>query len=360
MPPGPRFGQYNSFLKERLAFNTERKIPILDPYVREMMKFSESTDLDGPQLSNAMSEIKEIVLHEPRVAEVALGPVVLERIVKILRETNKESIKYTATYILSVSKLDKCNAVIIKEAIQSLVDLMHDEKNCTALRAMYTLICLARGYPEHANVIAETNALNVALDVVTNFSKNVFETLNCVAHLMVVICPVKLSPDKELVALTILDKIIQFEYYYHCHIARACDALQYLCFKKHLELEEQTFKRQIALVSHTNNQVAISAIKVVGNIARWGSDDQLEILAKDSNFLEYLGKTMTCKPCKPDEFLKEVCMIISEIAAAQDGIFIEALEQAGLIDNLCSLLEVAEFDVKLEAACAIFNCIKAG
>ncbi|KAK1367225.1 hypothetical protein POM88_042786 [Heracleum sosnowskyi] len=108
--------------------------------------------------------------------------------------------------------------------------------------------------------------------------------------------------------------------------------------------------------SHPNDEVACSAFRVVLNIARWGRDDQLQILAKDTKFLQYLGKTMTCKS---KEFLyKEVCQIISEIAAAQDGTFIQALEEAGLIDNLCSLLEVAKFDVKMEAACALFNCIK--
>ncbi|XP_074349916.1 uncharacterized protein LOC141689503 [Apium graveolens] len=197
--------------------------------------------------------------------------------------------------------------------------------------------------------MVENNALNAALDVVTNCN-NHFETMNCVGNLMTVVCQVKLSPDQERVALTILDKIIQVEYDYHYHIERACDALQYLSFKKQVELEEQAFKRQIALIYHTDAEVSSSALKAVGNIARWGRADQLQILAEDNDFLQYLGKAMKCKP---EEFLKEVCRIISEIASAQDGTFIEALEEAGLIHNLCSLLEGAKFDVKLEAACAI-------
>ncbi|KAL8096531.1 hypothetical protein AgCh_037478 [Apium graveolens] len=313
---------------------------------------SDPMNFNLSQMSSAIKEIKNIVLYEPRVAEVALNPVVLERIVKILRESNKKSIKFTATYILAVSRLDKCDFVLINETIQYLVDLMHDHS--TALRAMYTLISLARVYPGHASVIVQKNAINIALNVVTNCNED-FETLNCVGNLMVVVCQVKLSPEEERVALTILDKIIQVEYYHHNHLVRACDALQYLSFKKHVELEEQAFKRQIALIYHTDAEVASSALKVIGNIARWGRDDQLQILAKDRNFLLYLGKTMTCKP---EEFLKEVCRIISEIATAQDGRFKNALEEADLIDNLCSLLEGAEFDVKLEAACAIFNCIR--
>ncbi|KAK1367227.1 hypothetical protein POM88_042788 [Heracleum sosnowskyi] len=344
-PPGPRFGQFNTFVKERLSFNIQRKIPILDAYVRDLMKFSESLKFNVRQLSNVMDEIEEIVRLDPRVAEVVLEPVVLERIVKILREIDDKHIKVTAAYILSASRLDKCNAVIINKAIQYLVDLMHDDY--TVLRAMYTLISLARAYPGHASVIVEKNALNVALDVFTNYGEG-YETLNCVGNFMVMVCQVKLSPDEERVALTILDKIIQVEHRYHYHIVRACDALQYLSFKKHVELEEHAFKRQIALIFHNNDEVASSALGVVGNIARWGRDDQLQILAKDSKFLQYLGKTMTCQP---KEFLyKEVCQIISEIAAAQDGAFIQALEEAGLIDNLCSLLEVAKFDVKMEAA----------
>ncbi|KAL8096525.1 hypothetical protein AgCh_037472 [Apium graveolens] len=343
-PPGSRFDKYNSFVKERLAFNLQPKITMLEPYVKDFMKFSDPMNVNVPQLSSAIKEIKSIIFRDQRVAEVAFEPVVLERIVKILREIDNKSIKFAATYILAFSRLDKCDAVIINDAIQYLVDLMHHNRD-TALRAMYTLIRLER----HAGVMVENNALNAALDVVTNCN-NHFETMNCVGNLMTVVCQVKLSPDQERVALTILDKIIQVEYDYHYHIERACDALQYLSFKKQVELEEQAFKRQIALIYHTDAEVSSSALKAVGNIARWGRADQLQILAEDNDFLQYLGKAMKCKP---EEFLKEVCRIISEIASAQDGTFIEALEEAGLIHNLCSLLEGAKFDVKLEAACAI-------
>lgn len=57
------------------------------------------------------------------------------------------------------------------------------------------MIHLARIFPGHASVMLEKNALNVALDIVTNCDGD-FETLNCVGNLMVVVCRVKLSPDE--------------------------------------------------------------------------------------------------------------------------------------------------------------------
>ncbi|KAL8121099.1 hypothetical protein AgCh_018026 [Apium graveolens] len=50
-------------------------------------------------------------------------------------------------------------------------------------------------------------------------------------------------------------------------------------FDMDIEGEISTYAqwRVYPIVSHTNNQVAISAIKVVGNIARWGRDEQIQV-----------------------------------------------------------------------------------
>ncbi|XP_074352961.1 uncharacterized protein LOC141692123 [Apium graveolens] len=136
-PPGSRFDKYNSFVKERLAFNLQPKITMLEPYVKDFMKFSDPMNVNVPQLSSAIKEIKSIIFRDQRVAEVAFEPVVLERIVKILREIDNKSIKFAATYILAFSRLDKCDAVIINDAIQYLVDLMHHNRD-TALRVRFT------------------------------------------------------------------------------------------------------------------------------------------------------------------------------------------------------------------------------
>lgn len=316
----------------------------------------------SPSLFHTMDEIIDIISYEPRVVEHGFKPDV-ERIVEILQCSNSESIKISATCILALSGLHKCESEIINKAIQVLVDLVRAE--IITNRALCTLIRLASVFPEHAITIVEKNAIDVAFNVVTN-CKGDFETSNCVATLLVLVCQVELSPDKERVVLAILDKLIQTKCHLDHHIVRACDALQYRSFKKHVELEEQAFKRIIALISHSNEKVASSALGVVGNIARWGTVDQVQSLAQDSEFLKCLGRTMRGKP---EEFLKEACQIILHISAAQGGTFIRAAGEAGLIDNLCSLLEVAEsdvkievacakFDIKMEAACAIYNCIK--
>lgn len=104
-----------------------------------------------------------------------------------------------------------------------------------------------------------------------------------------------------------------------------------------------------------NNVIAGSALGVIGNVARWGNDNQIQVLAGESKLLQCLVKILCSKSKK---LVMESCMILSNIAARRNA-WIQLMHEVKLVDPLCNLLAYSthDSDVKMEAAWVIFNGI---
>ncbi|KAK1398019.1 hypothetical protein POM88_007882 [Heracleum sosnowskyi] len=77
-------------------------------------------------------------------------------------------------------------------------------------------------------------------------------------------------------ALAILDNIFQLNIISITRVMLACHALSYLSFERIVPIEQGTLKRLIWLTFHADYTIAGSALGVVGNIVRWGSNDQIQ------------------------------------------------------------------------------------
>lgn len=289
-----------------------------------------------------------MINEDPRLAD-HLKSDVAERLVKILKESDDVFIQRSAAYILSQAKFDTCGTIIREKATPVLVDLMSSQSYLIAIPVVITLTRLACASPDYVRVILDEGAFKVALEIarITNRGHMLLDEL---AKFMAVVCRGKLLPNQECLALTILDELLQRRFGSSRYLERACFALSYLSYGRYVGIKQETCKRLIRLTTHSKNSVAGPALGVLGNIARWGTFDQIEILAKDSEFLQCLGTCLLC--CKPRKFQVEACQIISKIAA-QSPTFTEDMHTAGLIDRLNGLLEVDASDVKMEAGCAI-------
>ncbi|KAK1377399.1 hypothetical protein POM88_024143 [Heracleum sosnowskyi] len=332
--------KYVSFAVDRLSFNIANKMPIFNRYVEEIMGSS--------NLLEAIKGLDKIINGDPRLADHLKSDVV-ERLVKILKESDDVFIQRSAAYILSRAKFDTCGSVIREKATPVLVDLMSHHSYIIAIPVVITLTRLVCASPDYVRVILDEGAFKAALEIsrITNRGHLLLDEL---AKFMAVVCRGKLLPSQECLALSILDELLQRRWATYLHIERTCFALSYLSYGRHVGIKQETCKMLTRLTTHSENSVVGPALGVLGNIARWGTVDQIEILAKDSEFLRCLGTSLL--GCKPKKFQMEACQIISKIAA-QSRTFTQDMHSAGLIDSLNGLLEVDESDLKMEAGCAI-------
>ncbi|KAK1377408.1 hypothetical protein POM88_024152 [Heracleum sosnowskyi] len=331
---------YVSFASDQLSFNIQNKMPIFNRYIEEVMESS--------NLLEAIEGLDKMINEDPRLAD-HLKSEVAERLVKILKESDDEYVQRSAAYILSRAKFDTCGTIIREKATPVLVDLMSSESYLIAVPVVITLTRLACASPDYVCVILDEGAFKVALEISRTTNPDCI-MLAELATFMAVVCRGKLLPNQECLALTILDELLQRRWGSSLCLERACFALSYLSYERHVGIKQETCKRLIQLTSHSKNSVAGPAFGVLANIARWGTFDQIEILAKDFEFLQCLGTCLLS--CKPKKFQLEACQIISKLAA-QSRAFTQDMHSTGLIDRLNGLLKVDESDVKMEAGCAI-------
>ncbi|KAK1405574.1 hypothetical protein POM88_005179 [Heracleum sosnowskyi] len=331
-----------------VSFNLGRKGKILDGYVRDLM---ESNDIEA-----STRQIRYHITRDPRVA-VGLKPEVVERLVEILDENNKETIKGWVACILGFANFDECKLAIKNKATQVLVKLMSSDSCRIAIPAVKTLTRLAYVSRDYSKFIVERGALEGAVAVKTIYWS--YKMLKSMGKFMaVVVSRVQFPSHQVSMVVTILRKMLGIRLPScpnHCHIVKACYALSHLSYEGSLIVEKEICNKVIQYIDDPKNLVAHSALRVVANIAKWGKPCEIQILTKDCELLQCLGRIEL--RCKPKMFRKEACNLISNIAAANGGTSLDDMHEAGLIDTLHKLLEEDEFDVKMEAVCALYNII---
>ncbi|XP_074341189.1 uncharacterized protein LOC141678723 [Apium graveolens] len=228
--------------------------------------------------------------------------------------------------------------------------------------AVFTLTNIAKALPKFVVEILKTDVLERVQRVIVVHCTDAM--VDNIAMFLVAVCRTDLSCLKKQVDLArIALQLLEANAYSGHYIEQACNALQYLTYGMELQIEELALKKLIEKLieiihkpPHGGCLFPGYALGVLGNIAIWGSSDQIEILTSNSKFLESLEIMMAGSK----KIQKEVCQIISNIAARMDGL-IEEMHKAGLIEALCRLLEKDEalekdeIDVKIEAAWAICN-----
>lgn len=326
-----------------------------DRYANEFMessKFMVSADipLDIKKLEGATNQLYEWIDKDQ---DYSLCSNIVERLVQIFDYSDIQYIQYLAISILSSARYHGCSKVINEKAIPVLVKLINHPSSQFAKRVVITLTRLALASSDHIPVIVDNGALEAAEKFVLNSESGVYYVVHYLARLLVVVCRTNnLKPDKEKIAISISQSILENKFYSSTtiHIKRACYALSYLSYGKYLEITDAVCESLVKFLSHDDESVVASAFGVVGNIVRWGNVDQIQYLVGHCRLLECLGKSLLCSEHK--KFRKGACQLISNVAVLSKT---SIKDEAGLIESLCKLLEKDEY-VKTEAEWAIINC----
>ncbi|KAK1351576.1 hypothetical protein POM88_054263 [Heracleum sosnowskyi] len=232
--------------------------------------------------------------------------------------------------------------------------------------AVLTLTNIVKALPKFVVDILKTGVLECVKRVL--LKPRTAEIVKHIAMFLVAVCRTidlycfdeELKVDLALATLQVLELSVSLKH----DKEQACNAFQYLTCEMELQIGDLAFRKLIekliAIIQNPppgNCQFPGYALGVLGNIAIWGSSDQIKILALDSTFLESLVMAMKAGSKK---IQKEACLIISNIAAQKEGL-IEEMHSARLTGAVCGLLEKNESDedadVKREAVWAIYSCI---
>lgn len=283
---------------------------------------------------------------------------------QILEQCTQQFIQCSALTILShVSFIE---LEMTPEIIQLLVKFVDVSYEDMAHLALFTLTNIAENLPSYIVVILNNDALERVRTVGIRVGRRSGRrsTMDSVVMFLVAVCRSKDLHDfndlnKVGEALSTLLILIKEKIVAEHHLEHACYALQYLTYGRVLKIEKLELMWLIDFLFDiirsppgNNCPYPCYALGVIGNIARWGSSDQIEILTSDCMILEYLGEVIIADSKK---IQMEVCQIISNIAARMEGGLLEKITR--LWEPLCSLIENGEPVVKLEAAWAVFNGI---
>ncbi|KAK1371984.1 hypothetical protein POM88_038076 [Heracleum sosnowskyi] len=310
---------YNSFAAHLLAFNVKDKLPVFKQYVEEVKGSKDLLEAE------AIEGLDKMINQDPRLA-IHLESDVVECLVEILEDSHHVLIQRSAANILSRANIDTHGTIIKEKAVPVLVNLLFSKSLIIVIAVVITLTRFVCASPDYVSVILNKGVLEAVNEIVLpNMDTTLTDNL---AKFMVVVCRAKFIPDKEGLVLAILDGLLcKVRLGTLLHIERACFALSYLSYERHVGIEQGTIDWIIQLSCYEDIKVAGAALGVVGNIARWGNSKQIEMLAKHPDTLRCLQTSLSCT--KPKKFHLEASNIISRLAA-QSQSFPQEVRKAGI------------------------------
>ncbi|KAK1363751.1 hypothetical protein POM88_039312 [Heracleum sosnowskyi] len=355
--------QASPFVTSELESLFDRREKEFKDYVKELSNPKTVIQGSNHDFFMCMWGLKLMITEDQSLADQLRFDVVV-RLVEILSVNDLDQIQCYCVTILSHARSDECSGVMKDEALPRFVKLMDSEFRCYMVEAVIALTRLAYARPDYVHVIIENNALGVAQKISNLYCRDV-SVMKELAKFMVAVCrgqslsletftceevDATLTILDDLLqdkinywpvdaALAILDNLFQLNIISITRVMRACHALSYLSFERIVPIEQGTLKRLIGLTFHADYTIAGSALGVVGNIARWGSNDQIQYLAKYTKLLQSLGRRWLC--CEYKLFQMEACQIISNLAA-RSGTFRKNMGKLSLVNPLLRLLEEAE------------------
>ncbi|XP_074373346.1 uncharacterized protein LOC141713707 [Apium graveolens] len=333
---------------------------------------------------------EEFICADPRAAcRINVG--VVQFLIKILNNTDyninkRNDIQRPIISILSRAKLSIWGEQMQMELFPILIKFMHHPENGLAVSAVIALTRVTYDFPDCIKVIIDLGVLDAAHEALSNHLE-VYWGMEHLAKFLVTICRGHssfpcLSSEKVANIVTILESIcLKWPYQYRMVHIFSCYALSYLSYGRCVVLEENVWQklqqRLVVYISfhdtpgpecrlgirasvsrkvNLDQMLAGSALGVVGNIMRWGDDDQMLSLIEVPRFWNCLKGMLYSF----ENFQKEALQIISNLAAKRIPFKIDAIWETIKSLGGCSYDFVSDdvrMDVRMEAAWAVFNII---
>ncbi|XP_074344388.1 uncharacterized protein LOC141683548 isoform X2 [Apium graveolens] len=297
--------KFNSYGADLLLFNIGSKFPVFTKYVDAVMRpnselMVKEQDVEG---------LAKMLSSDTRLADY-LGVDVVERLVMVLDKDVSISIKESAACILSHAPIDTFKDLITVKAIPRILCHLYERPSFALCRVVTALTRFACVSPEYVRVMLDQGALTFFKANSRYYTPGTLILKNF-AKFLVIVCRANVfTLQEENVCAKILENILRINSHDYVHMERACYGLQYLSYKRRLEMDMDTIAKLFVLAVNQDNGVAGSALGVLGNIARWGDVSQIEFMASGDTIVIAFQRFLSDKPMK---FQWELCQIICKV-----------------------------------------------
>ncbi|KAK1394964.1 hypothetical protein POM88_014020 [Heracleum sosnowskyi] len=366
--------QHSPSVASQLFFVKRYKTTFHNHY-HEAMK-SKTVD----QLSDALFRFQDLLEGDRRSSYRISGPVAMSLVRTLKKFEYDKFIQSQIITILSHARFDVCGAVIKDHIVPILVNRVSDSYTRMSRLALIALTHLLVVFPKHMNVLIDGGALEAAHEEIKAVRSGYTHKAS-LANFLAAFCrgyslsSESVSSDKVGFVLTMLVDLFQNKEFAFIgiHTARACYALSYLSYGRCLDFEVNAWNLLVkkltefisladtsgsrvgyagsfAIDKNIDQMVAGSALGVVGNIARWGTMDQIRSLIKNHELMRCLRSLLRSEFKK---FRREACQIISNISALSETLMKDMVDKE-IVELLCHMLEKDEPEMKMEAAWAVY------
>ncbi|KAL8101697.1 hypothetical protein AgCh_033549 [Apium graveolens] len=233
-----------------------------------------SSTEDSPEQLEHLRQFGMLILGDTRLGD-HLNSQVISLLVKFLDDKKDYKFQLYSAVALEHTVSSKFGSEFKDTSVPYLVNLISSPDLPVQTQALYTLITIAKAYPESCNAMIQNKALDLLVSILTEKS-NHFELLEYAGGLLAVFCQISphLLSDKMHKVIGTISTAIQYRQSWSV-IVNVSLALSILSDKKLVEIGTAVI-RLLELINHREYFVFISALRTIGNYVRWGSDEDIQ------------------------------------------------------------------------------------
>ncbi|KAL1830639.1 hypothetical protein ACET3Z_000290 [Daucus carota] len=338
------------YVSKLLSFTVKRKLKRLSDVTSVIC----SPDHESIEKLRALKQLASLIVEDTRLGDYLDSKVLPELISFLEFKEQKTPLqadgRYYSAIVLTNIVSSKKGFKFKDKAIPALVKLITTWHWFVQIQVLCALSNIANVFPETCDAIIKHGAFEILESIITN-GRNHYALRKSACELLSALCKLYVPFEKRKIVLHTLKTAIFSES--ESVLVPTCLALSNFSNKKFVDVGAEVYKRLLHLIEYTIPEVALSALRVIGNHVRWCDNDRLQSIIIGGLPLHLVGLLHH----KYTEVKKETCWIISNIIAAANNSQLQVVLNCQLIILLVGFVQKNKVELMEVASRAISNAV---